>query len=188
MAAPRPSTQSERNPPRIYVASLSDYNAGRLHGAWINAVNGDEVHEKISEMLEASPEGGAEEWAIHDSEGWGSYSVQEFDSIEFLCGVGAAIQSHGLIFAEYVSHTGRPTEADDLAQVIERFTESYQGAFETIEDWAEQFLEDTGALREVPDSLRPYVDLEKWAEDAEMNGDIFTIEDANHRTHVFWNR
>ena len=28
--------------PRIYVASLSDYNAGRLHGEWIDADQGAE--------------------------------------------------------------------------------------------------------------------------------------------------
>ena len=34
--------------PRIYVASLSDYNAGRLHGTWINASYGaDEIREEI---------------------------------------------------------------------------------------------------------------------------------------------
>ena len=39
--------------PRIYVASLSDYNAGRLHGVWINAANGaEEINEKVVEMLE----------------------------------------------------------------------------------------------------------------------------------------
>jgi len=53
---------------RIYVASLSDYNAGRLHGAWIDATqDADEIEAEVQEMLAASPEPIAEEWAIHDS-------------------------------------------------------------------------------------------------------------------------
>ncbi len=32
--------QEPRVQPRIYVASLSDYNAGRLHGQWLDAAEG----------------------------------------------------------------------------------------------------------------------------------------------------
>ena len=35
--------------PRIYVASLSDYNAGRLHGVWIDAAEElDEIWSQIN--------------------------------------------------------------------------------------------------------------------------------------------
>jgi len=58
--------------PRIYVASLSDYNAGRLHGGWFDADREPEKLEKeIGFMLACSPELIAEEWAIHDHEGFG---------------------------------------------------------------------------------------------------------------------
>lgn len=45
--------------PRIYVASLSDYNAGHLHGRWIDldgldASDDDAVMEDIAAMLRAS--------------------------------------------------------------------------------------------------------------------------------------
>ena len=52
------------NTPRIYVASLADYNAGRLHGRWIDADQPIEViREEIAEMLTESKEPIAEEWA-----------------------------------------------------------------------------------------------------------------------------
>ena len=52
--------------PRIYVASLSDYNAGRLHGRWIDATqSADTIREELSQMLAESQEPIAEEWAIH---------------------------------------------------------------------------------------------------------------------------
>ena len=43
---------------RIYVASLTDYNAGILHGAWLDFddfESADEVKEAIDDMLKASP-------------------------------------------------------------------------------------------------------------------------------------
>ncbi|MBA3067902.1 MAG: antirestriction protein ArdA, partial [Hyphomonas sp.] len=51
--------------PRIYVACLAAYNAGRLHGRWIDATTPNEIRAEARAMLAASPEPGAEEHAIH---------------------------------------------------------------------------------------------------------------------------
>lgn len=51
--------------PRIYVACLAAYNNGRLHGCWIDTTDPHEVWQQVREMLAASPEPDAEEWAIH---------------------------------------------------------------------------------------------------------------------------
>ena len=78
---------------RIYVASLSDYNSGNLHGVWIDCEGKDanELQDEVNAMLRASsypnvmvdcpdrganhPDGfqvpSAEEYAIHDHEGFG---------------------------------------------------------------------------------------------------------------------
>ena len=61
---------------RIYEADLAAYNNGKLHGVWINVSDDlDGIHEQINAMLAESPEGFAEEYAIHDYEGFGGYSV-----------------------------------------------------------------------------------------------------------------
>ena len=173
--------------PRIYVASLADYNAGRLVGAWIPAIDADEVQEAIAKLLKSSREPFPEEVALHDHEGFGSYEVHEYDSIPLVCAIGAAIAEHGPVFADYLRHVGPPSDADHVARLVERFAESYQGEWDSLSTWAESFLEDTGALKDVPESLRNYIDFDQWADDAEMNGDIFSIE-LDGRCHVFWSR
>jgi len=58
--------------PRIYVACLAAYNAGRLHGRWIDAAqDAADIQAEVRKMLAASPQADAEEWAIHDYEGFG---------------------------------------------------------------------------------------------------------------------
>ena len=51
---------TEPNPvPRIYVASLTDYNAGNLHGRWIDldaTTTEDDLLEQTRAMLAESPE------------------------------------------------------------------------------------------------------------------------------------
>lgn len=110
--------------PRIYVASLSDYNAGRLHGAWIPAIDADEARDLVEAMLRASRQPGAEEFATHDFEGVGSYRVHEHDGLELTCAVGAAIEELGPLFADYLAHVGTPRGADDVAHLMERFGKS----------------------------------------------------------------
>ena len=62
----------------IYVACLAAYNNGKLHGCWIDATQElDDIQDQINSMLVSSPEEDAEEYAIHDYEGFGSYSLGE---------------------------------------------------------------------------------------------------------------
>lgn len=71
--------------PRIYVASLSDYNNGYLHGRWIRATQTSEhIYDEIQQMLATSPSPSAEEWAIHDHEGFATLALAETVSIEAL--------------------------------------------------------------------------------------------------------
>ena len=52
---------------RIYVADLAAYNAGYLHGVWIDASQDlEDIQAQVDTMLAASPVKGAEEYAIHD--------------------------------------------------------------------------------------------------------------------------
>ena len=60
---------------QIYIASLSDYNAGILHGEWIEleGLSVDDIRERINEILASSPTAKkygepSEEHAIHDFE------------------------------------------------------------------------------------------------------------------------
>ena len=68
---------------RIYVADLAAYNAGVLHGVWINATDPvRSIHEQIHAMLAESPQPDAEDFAIHDFEGFEGYAVGEYEAID----------------------------------------------------------------------------------------------------------
>ena len=60
----------------IYAASLSDYNNGILHGAWIDADEDEgRMQSEVDSMLARSPTTKAhgevaEEWAVHDHQGF----------------------------------------------------------------------------------------------------------------------
>src|SRR4051812_4333866 len=92
---------------RIYVASLCDYNSGRLHGTWLDVTDPDTIREGIAAMLAESPtakeEGTtAEEWAVHDYEcDAGRLRMGEYPDIDNLCRLSEALDEHGAAFLAF---------------------------------------------------------------------------------------
>lgn len=171
--------------PRIYVACLASYNAGTLHGRWIDCGRtAEEIRGEIADMLSKSPEPFAEEWAIHDHEGFGAVSLSEYENIEKVATLAELIGEHCDLVTHVVERVGGLEHLEEAKRVME---EDYSGEWDSLAAWAEDLLGSTGALAALPESLRCYFDYEKYADDLDLSGDVFTIE-AGGKVHVFWNR
>lgn len=166
---------------RIYVACLAAYNNGKLHGVWIDATDTlDEIWEQVNAMLKSSPEPDAEEWAIHDYEGFGSYNVSEYEGFETLHEIACFIDEHGEIAGELIGHY-----CGDVVYAKQSMEEDYSGCYESLADYAQELTEQTS---QIPSHLENYIDYEAMGRDMEMGGDIFTIETGYREVHIFWNR
>ncbi len=170
--------QEPRQQPRIYVASLSDYNAGRLHGIWLDAAQpAEDLWIGIGEMLAASPEPIAEEWALHDYESFGALQLSEYESIERVSEIGLGIAKHGLAFAAWATHLER-----DEWERLSQFEECYMGQWTSTTEYAESILDSFGLWqaieKSVPEALQPYIriDAEAFARDLSLGGDIDAID------------
>jgi len=170
--------QPAPDPIRIYVASLSAYNAGTLHGEWIDATqDADDIWAEVQAMLKACPENNrhgcpSEEWAIHDFEGFGSWSPSESESFETVAQVAELIEEHGEAFTIYAEDVG-------VEQAAENFAEAYYGEWESGADFAENWYAETMG-EEALGPLVNYVDWEHvWKSEFDCNS--YSIEDG----HVF---
>ena len=164
---------------RIYVADLAAYNNGRLHGVWIDATEEmDDIWAQVNQMLKSSPEGFAEEYAIHDYEGFGGYRVSEYEGLESAHNVAVFIEEHGEIAGELLNNFGGDLE--DAKKAIE---ENYSGCYKSLAEYAEELTEQTA---EVPENLAFYIDYERMGRDMELGGDFYTIETGFEEVHVFW--
>ncbi len=176
----RNAPEEEPGPkPRIYVASLSDYNAGRLHGSWIDAsLDAEEVQAAIDRILITSPEPHAEEWAIHDYEGFGTARLGEYESLDTIVRLAQGIDQHGPAFAAWAATVG----VHDVA-ALAGFEDAFLGLWDSLKDYAEELLNDLGLNSEldeaIPELLRGYIsiDVEGFARDMELGGMITVIED-----------
>jgi len=189
---------------RFYAACLASYNAGRLHGAWIDAsTDVDEMQAAINKMLRASPYPNvevacpdcdapdhpecptchgrgkvpsAEEYAIHDYEG--RWDLGEYPGLERI-----------VKFMELVEKAeDRGIDAEDVQSILDHFGADYidtagdaienqfHGTYDTLTEYAEQFVEECYDLKAVPDIIKFHIDYEGIARDMELGGDVFTID------------
>lgn len=178
--------QPERLPlePQIYVASLADYNAGRLYGVWLAADQPvDDLEQQAEAMLAASPEPGAEEYAVHDYENFAGIRLGEFTPLATISRLAAGLAAHGPAFAGLVEWLGVEAATD------EAFRDHYRGSWDSVQDYAEDLLGESAVdqyLDEIPSWLRSYVtvDVAGFARDLQLGGDIYVAEDGL-QVHVF---
>lgn len=169
---------SRHDTPRIYVACLASYNSGILHGEWIDATDADEIREGIQKILDSSPVPDAEEWAIHDYDGFAPLSLGENEDIDQLAEIGALIEEHGRAFAAYADNVG----IDHATP--EGFQEAFCGEWDNEERFAENLFDELYS-GDVPAHIVPYIDYEAFARDLFM-GDYYSI-DSDTGVYVFQN-
>jgi antirestriction protein len=168
---PRRERQA-RERPAIYAASLSDYNEGRLHGVWIDAAQEPEqLAAEVKAMLDRSPSPGAEEWAIHDYDGFGPLRLGEQEPLERIAALAQGIVREGPGYAHWAALFEGSEPAED-------FQHLYLGHWTSVEEYVEMLVDDLGyndlLERAIPDNLRPYVrfDVAAYAGDLEAGGEI----------------
>ena len=125
--------------PRVYVASLADYNAGRLHGQWLNLAEYEDVDDMwraVAAMLDRSRELVAEEWAIHDYEGFGPIRIGEYENLEAVWGLARDIAAEGDAIIGYVDNVGLGYyDPDD-------FQNAYEGCWRSVRGYVEETVDD----------------------------------------------
>ncbi len=170
----QPEQQPTDPTPRIYVASLADYNDGRLHGEWIDATQEPEdIYTQIDDITASSPIPGAQEWAIHDFEGFGGFPISEHEHIDTVILLASGITKHGPVFASWVDHVGT-TDVD----LLDRFDEHYLGTWDSLADYAEQLTEDLGVNLEhlLPNWLSPYLRIDYQQLGSDLASELYVTE------------
>lgn len=64
------------------------------------------------------------------------------------------------------------------------FEEAYCGKWDSFEDYAYDLAEEIGLLAGVPEDIRPYFAVDRWARDLLLGGDYWTA-DGDGGVYVF---
>jgi antirestriction protein len=182
--------RGEREPrvtPKVWIASLSDYNNGDLHGAWVDADREpDYIWEGVNEVLRTSRQPGAEEWAIFDYEGFGPLRLSEYETVERVSKLGLGIAEHGVAFAAFASYLGHSD-----TELLDQFEDYFIGHWESAESYMDDFLDDMGIEKildeAVPEAFRDYIhlDTEALVRDLESGGMLLSLDDSEGGVFLF---
>jgi len=139
---------------RIYVASLSDYNDGRLEGKWLDLSDysdASELMEAIQEMLDEITEKYndgevREEWAVHDYEGIPSTLASEYmgeQDFQQLYDIAEVAEDSGVPLEVLMERAG-DTGSDDYKALAESLVMVVDGNDES--DIVSQMEDEMGEL------------------------------------------
>ncbi len=176
--------------PQIFVTCLSAYNSGYHHGIWLDAtLNPEDLHQQVKQMLCASPLAhcdACEEFAITSFENFQGVDMGEYDPLDYVSALANALEEYGAAFALYFQCLG----FSDVENAIIAFQDCYVGCFNSAEDYAEHYYEETGILEAIEkaglDSF--YINWQAIARDWECSGDFLFLQESTNEIHVFTNR
>lgn len=185
------ATAATAETPRAWVGCLGCYNSGTLNGKWLEA---DECGDLVAAGLarsgiysngspsELCARCGADEFWVMDHEGLpaavlsGECSPWEFAEI---AAAWETVEEPAMV-AAYLSWLGERVTGANVAELAERARDAWTGC-ESVTEYAETYLEESGLLESVPESLRGYFDVSAFARDLELGGDLFECD-----RYVFW--
>jgi len=181
------TTHTESDTPRAWVGCLGCYNEGELNGKWLDAeAAADLWAAELTHEDGTCVECGAEEFTVMDHENLhGATALGEMNVAEFIerAELATAINEHDNVDAlrAFLDYENRSGDAQD----IEAFEDRFMGQYDSYEAWAEEYLEESGLLEQVPEALRYYIDTRAYASDAELNGEVSFVAAEYGAVYVF---
>ena len=172
-------TEENKTYRKIYVACLSSYNSGVLHGEWITLLDDqliwdtnieDYIQKEIDKMLKSSKMPFAEEWAIDDYDDFSN--LGEYPSIEEISNYAYAIERH---VYEVVKEFKEMYPSEDISSLDDR---TYHTDYAKFQDYADNYADEV-VLSEYDSNstISNYFDYEKFAHDLKHDYSVYETDD-----------
>lgn len=150
--------------PQVFISCMAAYNAGMIHGTWVEAVDEAELNANVRFILFTSPVKSAEEWMISDTMNFQGINLGQYTPTEEVVAIAKALSEHGKPFAVYRKyHFG----CDVTSEFIQHFKEDYKGIFSEREEFVFEELKRRGVIRKAEriGLLESYIDYEAIGND-----------------------
>ena len=147
---------------QIYVACLTSYNQGLLHGSWIEPTSDvEELSAEVAKVISSSPTEGAEEYAIHDYDGFPD--LGEYPDLQKVCDFAEMVEKSDLdedIVSAVVNEF--PNDISTAQHVLD---DNY-GVYINFQDYADELADELMSCHScgTGDWIKDYFDYDKHAE------------------------
>ena len=157
------------NTPRIYVGTYAKYNNGSLAGAWLDLDDYADHDEWVEAIAELHKDESDPEYMFQDHEGIPDQYISE-----------SGLISEYWDYKELLDNTHLDKEAVDaglsLGIPLDNIEDAYYGHYESDTELGREYIDSTGMLDAVPESLTYYFDYEAFGRDYAQN----FSEEAGH--------
>jgi antirestriction protein len=160
------SDKPEKRESRVYVGTYSKYNNGSIKGGWLNLADYAGKDEFYAACAKLHGDEHDPEFMFQDHENIPEGMISESSIEDVLWDWLALDDDDRELLAIYRKHV-------DQQGTLEQARDAFMGTFESEEDWADDYVRETGLMEEVPESLRNYIDYGRYARDAGFNGMSF---------------
>jgi len=173
---PNTAKKFDESAPAVYCGTYHKYNCGSIAGAWMNLEDYSDRDEFYAACAELHKNEDDPEFMFQDYQNFPESFYSESSVSDELYDWIALDDDKRELLEVY-------TDNIDQSGTLEQAEERYQGVYTSRADWAESYLDDTGAINEVPDHLKYYIDFDSYARDSDMS----FIEVSMDKTWVFQN-
>lgn len=147
---------------KIYVSTYAKYNNGSIQGAWIDLTDYTDSEGFYLACAELHADEQDPEFMFQDFEGFPKDLYSESGNIDSI-----------YVYIDFVNKTYLNQEAVDtglsLGIPLDKLEEAYYGQFDSDTDLAYDYIESTGLLQGVPDTITNYFDYEAFGRDLAMD-------------------
>lgn len=159
----RAARANPKDTPRIYVANLAAYNAGRLRGAWIEpSSDREELVEQVIEAIGGNPDN---EWSFHDYEAFPN--MGENPSLKDVAAMAELLEEH-----PYAIVNAAMDFAGDEVDALKEWLDEGYGTYESKRDYVEQMIDDQGGLSKLGrQTIDIYFDYDTFGHDVLIDAD-----------------
>lgn len=170
---------------KAWIGNLAAYNNGHLTGEWVAITDDADVMAAAIHRICGDVEHYVADY--QDVPGAIVRKLGEYANADALAQAAALINAINADHAEdvatgildsYVADNGDDLEtmADGVADWV---ADNFLGQWDSLIAYAENYLDETGALDAIPEDLRGYFDVQAYARDLRHSGEVFTRETAS---------
>jgi len=154
---------------RIYVGTYAKYNNGSIAGAWLNLVDYADKDEFLMACAKLHKDEADPELMFQDYEGFPSGFYSESSVSDEIWEWLELDEDDQELLAVYHKHIDQSGDIESARNAL------IGHGYNNEAQWAAEWLDASGALKDVPEHLQNYIDFQAYARDAQMGGDIIFV-------------
>lgn len=166
------------NEVKVWVGNLGKYNEGNLVGKWIELPIDEDDLEKVLESIGIDNEEYEEIFIADYDIPFDSKELGEYTSIERLNEIAERYNDLEEYEKEVFNEISADFKLDEAFDIVEDGDYMIYSNCDDMTDVAYEYVEETGLLDDVPETVAQYFDYESFGRDMEIEGHFIKSNDG----------